>query len=162
MNAATKTKFAGAEMLDYFVAGTVSAFETLGANCDDVNCVVCGARIKHVFETTHGPMGGDCLATITGDSSTRRVVRQLTKAVETVAKFYNHEGIAIEIKPSFHGDVCAFVKTATRGQFNEWTGEQSWTFRTAKAVKIGQTDERIVRAIIQNVVDACGVAIRTN
>jgi len=61
----------------YVVAGSPSA-ATFGL-VGDVCCVNCGARISHVFVTDVGPIGGDCLATITGDASTRAAVRTITR-----------------------------------------------------------------------------------
>ena len=69
--------FAEITVEGYFRAGSPAASEWDLGDFEDVSCVRCGAKIGHVFMTNHGPMGGDCLATLTGDDTTRRVVRQI-------------------------------------------------------------------------------------
>lgn len=61
----------------YFVAGTPHGFEF--TTDDKPLCVICGAPLKHVFVTDRGLIGGDCLATLTGDDSSRAVLRRLKK-----------------------------------------------------------------------------------
>jgi len=162
MIAKKKAAFSNTEVASYCVAGTAGAFEALGRDGDDVHCVVCGARIKYIFLTNHGPMGGDCLATITGDRSTRQAVRRLVAAVTLVVNGYNHNGIAIAIKPSHRsGERTVYIYTCRRGRFDQYEGIQYWNTRCAKAIKVGQIEERIIRAIIQDVIDVTGVAVRT-
>ena len=65
-------------------AGSPRACEALGMH-EHMACVRCGARISIVYATSHGPMGGDCLATLTGDASTRRRLAQLARKLHTHA-----------------------------------------------------------------------------
>jgi len=69
---------------EYVRAGTSSAAD-LDLIDEDVSCVNCGAPLTHVFVTEVGPMGGDCLASITGDDSTRKVVQKMQRER---SKFY--------------------------------------------------------------------------
>lgn len=51
---------------------------------ENATCCHCGRAIKHVFEVESGRpapalWGGDCLATVTGDDSTRAIWRNISK-----------------------------------------------------------------------------------
>ena len=82
---------------DYFLAGSPKAFEALsGAEFDDATCVRCGAKIKHVFMTQYGPMGGDCIATLTGDDSTRKEIRKVIDALRMSKLSVDHYGGRIQ------------------------------------------------------------------
>lgn len=82
---ASDARFEGLTVEGYFRAGTPEASEWVRGDFSDVSCVRCGAKISHVFATNHGNMGGDCLATLTGDDSTRRLARQLNTKLGTWA-----------------------------------------------------------------------------
>lgn len=73
---------------DYFLAGTGRAHDALTGDFTDVSCVCCGAKITHVFFSTIGPLGGDCAATLTGDDSTRRIMRVGVAKCVDVLKFW--------------------------------------------------------------------------
>lgn len=93
----TDQRFAGITVEGYFRAGTPAAAEHLhGDLVSCVRCVRCGAKIGHVFATSHGPMGGDCLATLTGDESSRRINRQLTQKLSTWAANPDLYGFRVE------------------------------------------------------------------
>lgn len=75
-------RFAGDPVVvyDFFAAGSAAAAMELGS-ADEVSCVRCGARISDVFLTNYGPMGGDCVATLTGDDSSRALGKKLVKSL---------------------------------------------------------------------------------
>lgn len=77
---------------DYFHAGSPKAMEALGGESEDVSCVRCGAKISHVFMTQYGPMGGDCIATLTGDDSTRKAIRTLLENLKRSKMIVEGEG----------------------------------------------------------------------
>lgn len=67
----------------YVKAGSPAAFEALGGDeFAEPSCARCGARIKHVYLTNHGPLGGDCLATLTGDDSSRAAARRFVEKLD--------------------------------------------------------------------------------
>lgn len=72
------------EIEDVVCAGSPRACAVLGMH-EDMTCERCGARISVVYATSHGPLGGDCLATLTGDPSTRRRLQQLARKLHTHA-----------------------------------------------------------------------------
>jgi len=77
----TGAKFENVELEGYFQAGTELAYENLG-NEDRPSCVVCGSPLKHCWVTDHGIMGGDCLATLTGDNKSRSCIRRMIKKLD--------------------------------------------------------------------------------
>ena len=89
---AKKARFTKGEVgtrWDYVVAGTPAALE-FGLD-GPVQCLNCGQKISHVYMTDVGPLGGDCLATISGDDSTRRVVRAIRDKISYLVRdFYNY------------------------------------------------------------------------
>jgi hypothetical protein len=89
------------EIEDVVHAGSPRACDTLGVH-ESMDCVRCGARISIVYSTSHGPMGGDCLATLTGDSSTRRRLQQLTRKLHVHA--LDHEA-QFKLTPCADGSV---------------------------------------------------------
>ena len=80
------------QIVDYFLAGSPKAMEALGGDFADVDCVRCGSKITHVFMTEHGPMGGDCLATLTGDDSTRKAIRATIEKLKWSKISVDHYG----------------------------------------------------------------------
>lgn len=68
------------EIEDVVNVGSVRACERLGVH-DQMTCRRCGARIAIAYVTSHGPLGGDCLATLTGDPTTRRRLQQLSRVI---------------------------------------------------------------------------------
>lgn len=74
------TKFPEMTLDAVFIAGTVDAYEH-GIE-EDAHCVVCGSPIKYCFSTQYGIVGGDCLATLTGDDSTRKAVKSIINQME--------------------------------------------------------------------------------
>lgn len=86
---------------DYFRAGSPAAREALGGDFKDVDCVRCGSKISHVFMTNYGPMGGDCVATLTGDDSMRKDVRRVAEALKQSkfsVEFYKGRLNAVEVE----------------------------------------------------------------
>jgi hypothetical protein len=101
-NTVTAAIKAGAfEIEDVVCAGSPRACAALGMH-EDMSCVRCGARISIVYATSHGPMGGDCLATLTGDPSTRRRLQQLTRKLHVHA--LDHEA-QFKLTPQSDGSV---------------------------------------------------------
>ena len=87
ITAAVRKRFPRVEVQGYVKAGTPAAYEMMGpARFSDVSCIVCGAKITNVYETNYGPMGGDCLASLTGDDSTRKAVQQLYEKLRYLDK----------------------------------------------------------------------------
>lgn len=68
----------------FVIAGTPLACEYLGPH-DEAHCVNCGARLTQVYITSRGPMGGDCLATITGTNATRANYRKAEQTLTRLA-----------------------------------------------------------------------------
>lgn len=105
MNAARISHFqaihqaGGLDVDGFFVAGTAAAAEFSCGCC----CVVCGRELVNVYVTTAGPMGGDCLATITGDDTFRALYRRLERLVTTHIPY-------ILIEESDAGDPVVSVK----------------------------------------------------
>ena len=70
--------------IEYIEAGSPQGMEFGLSPGEPVLCVNCGHRITHVYMTDVGPLGGDCLATITGDDSTRKSVQAIRKAAKKI------------------------------------------------------------------------------
>ena len=85
-------RFGDVHVVDYFRAGSPKAVEALGGDFADVDCVRCGSKISHVFMTESGPMGGDCLATLTGDDSTRKAIRATIEKLKWSKLSVDHYG----------------------------------------------------------------------
>lgn len=85
----------------YVLAGTPAAEEygLRGA----VECVNCGKPIAHVFVTDVGPMGGDCLATITGDDSTRKVVQRMMRDRHKFTPIVARDLVNVTAAPAYDG-----------------------------------------------------------
>jgi hypothetical protein len=76
----------------YALAGSPSAYDMLGSGeFSSPVCKRCGAAIKHVYLTNHGPMGGDCVATLTGDQSTRAFARKLLDSLQKMRVYRGDE-----------------------------------------------------------------------
>lgn len=111
MAAKKKSRFTAEQVgaWHYVRAGTSSALD-FGIG-DKADCVNCGKPISHVFVTEVGPMGGDCLATITGDDSTRKVVQAMQRD-----KWIFHEvitGTLYRLTVSYSSFVRATCMSAT-------------------------------------------------
>lgn len=78
--------FTGVTMVDFALAGTAKADEFVGPQ-RITTCCRCGHQIANVFIVDVPaanrllPMGGDCLATLTGDNSTRRLFSKVMRAL---------------------------------------------------------------------------------
>lgn len=88
------------EVYDFFVSGTARAIEALRSD-EQVVCFNCGRPIKYVFLTSKGPMGGDCLATMTGDNSTRKVFRSINATLNK--KLPINRNYTFEMRPWWGG-----------------------------------------------------------
>jgi hypothetical protein len=111
----------GLELEGYVVAGTPAAFEALDPRAaESPRCVRCGSPISHVFLTSKGPMGGDCLATLTGDPATRRLARTIAKKLD-LFEAWDKRIIALEVKRGQRDFVVWAVET-DYNDFDEWTG----------------------------------------
>jgi len=80
------------EVEDVVNAGSPRACERLGMH-EDMSCRGCGVRISMVYVTSHGPMGGDCLATLTGDSSSRARLRSLSLKLQGCFNDDHHSAV---------------------------------------------------------------------
>jgi len=72
------------EIEDVVNVGSPRACERLGMH-EEMSCVRCGARLSIVYVTSSGPLGGDCLATLTGDPSSRSRMRNLSRKLHNIA-----------------------------------------------------------------------------
>ena len=108
----------GLDIEGFVTAGTEPAHEALGPTGEHPYCVRCGSPIKYVFLTSKGPMGGDCLATLTGDTSTRRLARAVSKKLD-LFKAWGKPLSALEV--SSRGVVTAI--SIDRDDYDEWSGE---------------------------------------
>ena len=140
--AGRRNRFEEATATDYFFAGTARAFEALGGASEDVSCVNCGAKIAHVYLTEHGPMGGDCLASITGDDMTRQQVRKLTAKLRGLSV---DPGFVVSVSPAFRqGEISVSVERPS--YFDEYAGVQH--YRHAWTVAVVRLPEQIVHDVI--------------
>jgi hypothetical protein len=111
----------GLELEGYAEAGTAAAFEALPPDvAESPHCVRCGSPIAHVFLTSKGPIGGDCLATLTGDPATRQLGRKLTKALDRVMRYREVTGLKVE--RGFR-DYTVSAISIDRNDYDSWTGE---------------------------------------
>jgi hypothetical protein len=112
ISAARKAKFPEPDLEDFVVAGSERSCEVLGPyKCEEPTCVVCGARLRDVFVTNYGPMGGDCFSTLSGDPTTRKAYRKLVKLFDQVEAWgatqwslWGHQimYMKIEVSPAHH------------------------------------------------------------
>ena len=115
-----KALAAGLELEGYAEAGTAAAFEALPPDvAESPFCVRCGSPIAHVFLTSKGPMGGDCLATLTGDQTTRRLGRKLTTALDRVMRY--REVTGLKVQPGFR-DYTVSAISIDRNDYDSWEG----------------------------------------
>lgn len=111
----------GLELEGFVMAGTPSAFEALPpGQAAAPRCVRCAAPISNVFLTSKGPMGGDCLATLTGDQSTRRLARKLSQKLGRVMNYREVRGL--RVKPSHHGDYNVVAVSIDRNDYDPYSG----------------------------------------
>jgi len=90
----TKRELEEIAVTGFVIAGSPAAFEALSASeAEAPRCVHCGAWLRDVFITDRGPMGGDCLATLTGNDETRKAFRKLARYLATMQRGeYGMEG----------------------------------------------------------------------
>ena len=137
-----RKRFANVTLEGFVKAGTSAAHDALGGQFDDVSCIVCGARIGNVFLTNHGPMGGDCLATLTGDDSTRAAVRKLYEVLR-----YADKAVPVEIgATSIKGHVA--VRQLRQVGFDEYAGRPRYAF--GHTMLIAKLRPEIVRAMAED------------
>jgi hypothetical protein len=145
---AIRKRFPNVEVEGYVKAGTPAAYEALGpARFSDVSCVVCGAKIANVFETNYGPMGGDCLATLTGDDSTRKAVQQLYEKLRYLNKFDPLEVRETDASDVRKGYLCSIWVPKQVG-FNEYEGTP--TYSSGRCLAVLKVKPEIARAIIED------------
>lgn len=89
----TRERFQETTLDGFVVAGQPNDF---GVE-EEANCCVCGSRIKNVFLTNYGPMGGDCLATLTGDDSTRKEIKSIMRRLQNTL----FEPLYLVVEPHF-------------------------------------------------------------
>jgi hypothetical protein len=142
MSAATRQRFANPTVEGFVKAGTPAALEQLGGGFENVSCVVCGTRIGNVFLTDHGPMGGDCLATLTGDDSTRASVRKLYEALR-----YADKAVPVEVGAAASPGHVA-VRQLRQVGFDEYAGRARYT--SGRTMLIVKLRPEIVRAMAED------------
>jgi len=148
ITAAIRKRFPNVEVEGYVKAGTPAAYEVLGpARFSDVSCVVCGAKIANVFETNYGPMGGDCLATLTGDDSTRKAVQQLYEKLRYLNKFDPLEVRETDASDVRQGYLCSIWVPKQVG-FNEYEGTPIYS--GGRCLAVLKVKPQIARAIIED------------
>lgn len=109
----------------FVTAGSVEAFDALGPH-EHVNCARCGSNITNVFLTEKGPIGGDCLATVTGDNTTRSAFRKISKKFEQVSQWYSVGRIwGVSVESDAHSrEVSIFAHyNKKNARIDEWSGE---------------------------------------
>lgn len=87
------------EVQGFAVAGTPYAFELFGPH-EEMTCRQCGAQLSNVYATSLGPMGGDCLATLTGDNATRSAVRRARAAFSKVGHLGRITLLGLDVEKS--------------------------------------------------------------
>ena len=80
----TNNSLAGIEAADFGTATLVTVGTSAAAaffpGDAPIPCANCGAPLRHVFVTSSGHcLGGDCLATLTGDDATRAAIVRVAK-----------------------------------------------------------------------------------
>lgn len=138
---ASDDRFANLELEGYYRAGSPDSMEYGHVGEGPVLCVRCGSRIAHVFVTNHGNLGGDCLATLTGDDSTRALARKLNTNLGTWSA--NRQLVGFKVGTSAHSG-------ATVSGIYRWgdVGENTrilWASDTAPAA--------LVQGIVQQYVE---------
>lgn len=114
----------GLDLEGYVEAGTAAAFEALPPDvAEQPFCVRCGSAISHVFLTSKGPMGGDCLATLTGDPATRQLGRKLTAALDRVRRYREVTGLKVERSSFRPNEYTVSAISIDRNDYDSWTGE---------------------------------------
>jgi len=156
MAAKRRKRFTAGEIgaVNYVSAGSPAAmdFGLVG----DVRCEACGAKISHVYVTDVGPLGGDCLATITGDTSTRAAVRGLVTKLRHVP-WRDLREFRVERKstPGAGWHVCASARwtesdryyviwcgvldpyvtaSIVRDRLDAWTDSNRWSRRPVEVI----------------------------
>lgn len=113
------------EIEGFVIAGTPSAFEALDPReAESPHCANCGAALTNVFLTNVGPMGGDCLATCTGDPTTRAAFRKITKKVPWAMERGKVTRIEVESGSGFAPDIKIKARIITdRSYVEEYSGQ---------------------------------------
>jgi len=113
----------GLELEGFVFAGTPEAFEALDPRAaESPHCVRCGSSISNVFLTSKGPMGGDCLATLTGDQSTRKLARKLIKALDVEMGYRQVTGLKVVPMLSHRGEYKVVAVSIDRSDYDSWSG----------------------------------------
>lgn len=118
-------------MEGFVLAGTEAAYEALGPReSESPICVNCGAPLTYVFLTSVGPMGGDCLATCTGEQSTRAVFRKLVKQVPQAKAWGQATEIFVEKSSLTYGYVVGAQLITDRSYVSDgrWVNLKRFTF----------------------------------
>jgi hypothetical protein len=80
--------------------GTPRAADHFAPGVDTVSCDHCGAALRHVFVTGGGHnLGGDCLATLCGDDSTRSSVARAARKANGVTGVRIFNGAVYGVRP---------------------------------------------------------------
>jgi len=145
----------GLELENFVLAGTSAAFDALGANCEDPSCVRCGSPISYVFVTNKGAMGGDCLATLTGDNSSRKVARKLVKTLERELSWGWRLSALVVEQPKWdqwagktQGAVYAKMWHPERSRYDSFEGTYSHDYKNLCSFDASQ--ETMMRAYVGN------------
>jgi hypothetical protein len=150
----------GLELEGFVQAGTPAAYEELGpAAFSAPHCIRCGSPISYVFLTSKGPMGGDCLATLTGDQSTRRLARLLAKAIDVEQGYREITGLKISKSLSSRDYKVEAVST-DRNRYNEWTG--LFGTRTHYLISFEPKQLPVVEAMVAHEAEARGLTLESD
>jgi len=147
-----------AEDLDiegFVTAGTEPAHAALGPMVgEEPYCIRCGSPIKYVFLTSKGPMGGDCLATLTGDPATRKLARKVHQSLDRLESWGKNLS-ALEVKRGFRDWTISAI-SIDRNDYDEWTGR----FGEKSDYVASGKDQAMTEAIAAFEAEARGLRLR--
>ena len=157
----------GLALENFVIANTEAAYEALGAqNCENPHCVRCGSPIKYVFVTNKGALGGDCLATLTGDNTTRKIARKFTQSLNCELSYgWRLNSLVVEKAhwQSSQGKVagCVYAKMwhPDRSRFNSYEGTYICNYK--HMVSFSDAQETMMEAYISHEAEERNVAYST-
>ena len=126
----------------FVVAGTEPAHALLGVRQGEhPQCIRCGSPLLYTFVTSKGPMGGDCLATVTGDQSTRKLAKKVLEGVKKAKMYVKAPLQALEVTKKPYQAAGGSINLLYRGDdYDSWDGTYSSKSWFLASFKRGQED----------------------